>query len=228
MLIAIIQALLVLAALVTVVPVFLLTLFFCVRDLFWALLDRILVRFREPTSLTVPLNPSASTATFLAEAKNTSFPIHIVHGPERLRPAASAIPTQQQEVGSGVASVTGEKVTGDEQIAQGEDATSQEAVGSTVAVTIQSAGGDEGREKDDAFKGRGKVRAASPLASVAGDWHLLGLPRRISLSFVHSLAGIYMHAYNRTTVYEQQKLVNLVINRPPGTPLITISNHMST
>ena len=190
----------------------------------WALLDRILVRFREPTSLTVPLNPSASTTTFLAESKNTSFPIHVVHGPERLRPAASGIVTQQQEDGAGDASVTVEN----EKAAPGVDKASQEAPGSTVAVTIQGEDRDEGGEKLDEVNGRGKVRAASPLASVAGDGHLLGLPRRISLSFVHSLAGIYMHAYNRTTVYEQQKLVNLVINRPPGTPLITISNHMST
>ena len=58
--------------------------------------------------------------------------------------------------------------------------------------------------------------------------HLYGLPRRAVLSSVGSIAWFYMNVLNRMEVKNQEILKELVHNRPPGTPLITVSNHMST
>ncbi|KAI7728811.1 hypothetical protein M8C21_016121 [Ambrosia artemisiifolia] len=58
--------------------------------------------------------------------------------------------------------------------------------------------------------------------------HLLGLPRKTVITAVGSFAKAVALLLNSTTVHNADTLLNLVRSRPPGVPLITVSNHMST
>jgi hypothetical protein len=58
--------------------------------------------------------------------------------------------------------------------------------------------------------------------------HLFGIPRRIILSTVGAFSFMVTSVLNRTRVHNAEKLIDLIHNRPPNTPLITVSNHMST
>ncbi|CAI5469584.1 unnamed protein product [Closterium sp. Yama58-4] len=88
------------------------------------------------------------------------------------------------------------------------------------------AGGEEGGG-DNSVAGI-EIRPASPMASVAENSYQRGIPRRLSLSFVHAWTFTYTHVVNRTAVMNEDTLLELVRRRPKGTPLITVSNHMST
>ncbi|KAE8776643.1 N-acylphosphatidylethanolamine synthase [Hordeum vulgare] len=63
-------------------------------------------------------------------------------------------------------------------------------------------------------------------ASRAG--HLGGVPRAAVIGAVGTIAKAYVSLLNTTTVHNADALHRLVSSRPPGTPLLTVSNHMST
>ncbi|KAL5713696.1 hypothetical protein ACHQM5_015749 [Ranunculus cassubicifolius] len=65
------------------------------------------------------------------------------------------------------------------------------------------------------------------------DWaarssHLNGIPRKLVIGAVGAFGKLTATVLNSTTVHNSETLLHLVRSRPPGTPLITVSNHMST
>lgn len=58
--------------------------------------------------------------------------------------------------------------------------------------------------------------------------HLGGIPRKSVIMAVSAFAKAVANLCNKTTVHNSNTLMNLVRSRPPGVPLITVSNHMST
>lgn len=65
------------------------------------------------------------------------------------------------------------------------------------------------------------------------DWagksnHLGGIPRRIVIGVIGAFAKSVGSIFNTTSVHNASILHRLVQSRPPGVPLITVSNHMST
>ncbi|GJN26115.1 hypothetical protein PR202_gb14018 [Eleusine coracana subsp. coracana] len=72
----------------------------------------------------------------------------------------------------------------------------------------------------------GAAAAAVRWAGRAG--HLAGVPRAAVFAAVGAFAKAYASMLNTTTVHNADALLQLVSSRPPGTPLLTISNHMST
>ncbi|KAJ1434110.1 Tafazzin [Sesbania bispinosa] len=58
--------------------------------------------------------------------------------------------------------------------------------------------------------------------------HLGGIPRKIVISAVGAFAKTVASLLNNTSVHNADTLLRLVRSRPPGVPLITVSNHMST
>ncbi|CAN6236586.1 unnamed protein product [Urochloa humidicola] len=58
--------------------------------------------------------------------------------------------------------------------------------------------------------------------------HLGGFPRAAVFAAVGAFAKAYASLLNTTTVHNADALLRLVSARPPGTPLLTVSNHMST
>ncbi|KAK3143435.1 hypothetical protein QOZ80_4AG0300280 [Eleusine coracana subsp. coracana] len=58
--------------------------------------------------------------------------------------------------------------------------------------------------------------------------HLAGVPRAAVFAAVGAFAKAYASMLNTTTVHNADALLQLVSSRPPGTPLLTVSNHMST
>ncbi|XP_062113683.1 N-acylphosphatidylethanolamine synthase-like [Humulus lupulus] len=57
--------------------------------------------------------------------------------------------------------------------------------------------------------------------------HLGGIPRKIAFMAVGGLAKLLASSLNSTSVHNPETLLRLVRSRPPGVPLITISNHVS-
>ncbi|XP_024536046.1 N-acylphosphatidylethanolamine synthase [Selaginella moellendorffii] len=68
----------------------------------------------------------------------------------------------------------------------------------------------------------------SPMLWAAHPSHLSGAPRRIAIFTIGSLARIAVTLLNSSHVHNADTLLHLVTARPPGTPLITVSNHTST
>ncbi|XP_062113689.1 N-acylphosphatidylethanolamine synthase-like isoform X1 [Humulus lupulus] len=58
--------------------------------------------------------------------------------------------------------------------------------------------------------------------------HLRGIPRKMVIGAVGGFAKLVASFLNSTSVRNADTLLSLVRSRPPGTPLITVSNHMST
>lgn len=58
--------------------------------------------------------------------------------------------------------------------------------------------------------------------------HMGGIPRKIAIMAVGAFAKAVATFLNTTSVHNADTLINLVRSRPPGIPLITVSNHMST
>ncbi|RLM73962.1 N-acylphosphatidylethanolamine synthase isoform X2 [Panicum miliaceum] len=58
--------------------------------------------------------------------------------------------------------------------------------------------------------------------------HLGGFPRAVVFAAVGAFAKAYASLLNNTTVHNADALLRLVLARPTGTPLLTVSNHMST
>ncbi|CAH9053194.1 unnamed protein product [Cuscuta epithymum] len=58
--------------------------------------------------------------------------------------------------------------------------------------------------------------------------HLGGVPRKVVIGAVGCFAKAVANLINTTTVHNSDTLLRLVRSRPPGIPLITVSNHMST
>ncbi|XP_019190412.1 PREDICTED: N-acylphosphatidylethanolamine synthase [Ipomoea nil] len=58
--------------------------------------------------------------------------------------------------------------------------------------------------------------------------HLAGVPRKMVIAAVGCFAKAVANLINTTTVHNADTLLRLVASRPPGIPLITVSNHMST
>ncbi|CBI23549.3 unnamed protein product, partial [Vitis vinifera] len=58
--------------------------------------------------------------------------------------------------------------------------------------------------------------------------HIGGIPRRIVFMAVGAFAKAVASLFNSTSVQNADTLIRLVRSRPPGIPLITVSNHMST
>lgn len=58
--------------------------------------------------------------------------------------------------------------------------------------------------------------------------HLRGIPRKIAFMAVGACAKAVASLLNNTTVHNADTLIRLVRSRPPGVPLLTVSNHMST
>ncbi|OVA08776.1 Tafazzin [Macleaya cordata] len=58
--------------------------------------------------------------------------------------------------------------------------------------------------------------------------HLGGIPRKLVIMGVGAFAKVMTTLLNSTSVHNPETLVRLVQSRPPGVPLITVSNHMST
>lgn len=55
-----------------------------------------------------------------------------------------------------------------------------------------------------------------------------GIPRKIVITAVGAFAKAVASLLNTTSVHNADTLLRLVRSRPPGVPLITVSNHMST
>ncbi|KAL8151892.1 hypothetical protein V2J09_021700 [Rumex salicifolius] len=58
--------------------------------------------------------------------------------------------------------------------------------------------------------------------------HMGGIPRRVIITAVGAFAKAVATLLNSTTVHNADTLLRLVRSRPPGVPLLTVSNHMST
>ncbi|KAM7253011.1 hypothetical protein ACFE04_025629 [Oxalis oulophora] len=58
--------------------------------------------------------------------------------------------------------------------------------------------------------------------------HMKGVPRKMVIMAIGSFAKAIANILNTTSVHNAETLIRLVRSRPPGVPLITISNHMST
>lgn len=58
--------------------------------------------------------------------------------------------------------------------------------------------------------------------------HLGGVPRKLVIFTVRSIAYMYANVFNSVKIHNLEALQNAVLNRPRGTSLITVSNHMST
>ncbi|RWW24316.1 hypothetical protein GW17_00011399 [Ensete ventricosum] len=58
--------------------------------------------------------------------------------------------------------------------------------------------------------------------------HLGGIPRALVFLAVGAFAKTVTSCLNSTSVHNPQALLHLVKCRPPGVPLLTFSNHMST
>ncbi|KMT08680.1 hypothetical protein BVRB_6g139560 isoform A [Beta vulgaris subsp. vulgaris] len=58
--------------------------------------------------------------------------------------------------------------------------------------------------------------------------HMSGIPRKVIITAVGTFAKALTTLLNTTTVYNAETLLRLVRSRPPGVPLLTFSNHMST
>ncbi|CAA2997288.1 N-acylphosphatidylethanolamine synthase [Olea europaea subsp. europaea] len=58
--------------------------------------------------------------------------------------------------------------------------------------------------------------------------HLGGIPRKMMFLAVGAFSKAVSNLFNNTTVHNADTLLRLVRSRPPGVPLLTISNHMST
>ncbi|PSS30108.1 N-acylphosphatidylethanolamine synthase [Actinidia chinensis var. chinensis] len=58
--------------------------------------------------------------------------------------------------------------------------------------------------------------------------HMGGIPRKMLVAAVAAFARAVANILNTTTVYNSETLIRLVQSRPPGVPLLTVSNHMST
>ncbi|KAM7523923.1 hypothetical protein LguiA_013825 [Lonicera macranthoides] len=58
--------------------------------------------------------------------------------------------------------------------------------------------------------------------------HLGGIPRKMTIMAVGTFAKAVANLLNTTTVQNAETLIRLVRSRPPGVPLLTVSNHMST
>ncbi|KAL3525126.1 hypothetical protein ACH5RR_013498 [Cinchona calisaya] len=62
----------------------------------------------------------------------------------------------------------------------------------------------------------------------ASGTHLRGIPRKVVFMTVGAFAKAVANLLNTTTVNNADTLTRLVRCRPPGVPLLTVSNHMST
>ncbi|WOG86810.1 hypothetical protein DCAR_0206028 [Daucus carota subsp. sativus] len=58
--------------------------------------------------------------------------------------------------------------------------------------------------------------------------HLKGVPRKLVIGGVGLFAKTVATLLNHTNVHNSHTLLRLLRSRPPGVPLITVSNHMST
>ncbi|KAJ4713729.1 Tafazzin family protein [Melia azedarach] len=58
--------------------------------------------------------------------------------------------------------------------------------------------------------------------------HMGGIPRKMVIAAVGAFAKAVANVLNTTSVHNADTLLHLVRSRPPGVPLITVSNHMST
>ncbi|GAB2279364.1 hypothetical protein Dimus_014008 [Dionaea muscipula] len=58
--------------------------------------------------------------------------------------------------------------------------------------------------------------------------HMGGIPRKLIFMGGGAFAKIVATLFNTTTVHNGETLIHLIRSRPPGVPLLTVSNHMST
>ncbi|KAE9466293.1 hypothetical protein C3L33_01792, partial [Rhododendron williamsianum] len=58
--------------------------------------------------------------------------------------------------------------------------------------------------------------------------HMGGIPRKAIILAAGAFARAVANLLNSTTVHNPETLIRLVRSRPPGVPLLTVSNHMST
>ncbi|XP_058180553.1 N-acylphosphatidylethanolamine synthase isoform X1 [Rhododendron vialii] len=58
--------------------------------------------------------------------------------------------------------------------------------------------------------------------------HMGGIPRKAIIFAAGAFARAVANLLNSTTVHNPETLIRLVRSRPPGVPLLTVSNHMST
>ncbi|XP_021851948.1 N-acylphosphatidylethanolamine synthase isoform X2 [Spinacia oleracea] len=58
--------------------------------------------------------------------------------------------------------------------------------------------------------------------------HMYGIPRKLTITSVGTFAKAVTTLLNTTTVHNGETLHHFVRSRPPGVPLLTVSNHMST
>lgn len=58
--------------------------------------------------------------------------------------------------------------------------------------------------------------------------HMAGIPRKLVIMAVGAFAKVVATRLNSTSVHNADTLIHLVQSRPPGVPLLTVSNHMST
>lgn len=58
--------------------------------------------------------------------------------------------------------------------------------------------------------------------------HMGGIPRKAIFLAAGAFAKAVANLLNSTTVHNAETLIRLVRSRPPGVPLLTVSNHMST
>ncbi|GLT65887.1 hypothetical protein SLA2020_382880 [Shorea laevis] len=58
--------------------------------------------------------------------------------------------------------------------------------------------------------------------------HMGGIPRKLVFMAVGAFAKAVATLLNSTSVHNADTLIRLVRSRPPGVPLLTVSNHMST
>ncbi|KAG6551349.1 hypothetical protein Mapa_007135 [Marchantia paleacea] len=74
----------------------------------------------------------------------------------------------------------------------------------------------------------GVTKSSDLLRSASKASHAGGIQRRLVLNTVGAFARLFTSVLNRTTVHNKDTLLDLVQSRPPDTPLVTVSNHMST
>ncbi|KAF8409841.1 hypothetical protein HHK36_002359 [Tetracentron sinense] len=86
-------------------------------------------------------------------------------------------------------------------------------VGKPWDYSFQERHGDMGRRNME-WAGRAK--------------HMGGIPRKMVFMGVGAFVRVVSNLLNSTSVHNAETLIRLVRSRPPGIPLITVSNHIST
>lgn len=213
----------VLALLLSIVPAVLFALCLFVRDL----LIRAVHPLPRPDPLAEQLLPEPATFVPLIlpdipgvpAQENREAESSATHGQEQGKDAAAPGGSEVATAETGQGTGAGAEVA--------VDIESQDTPKISSAATHAGSSSAPGIVAAESKAKPGEGATRWPLACAAENTHLASIPRRLVLSGINSISLFYCTLFNRTRVINQERLLQLVLHRPKGTPLITVSNHMS-